>query len=145
MTFWMCISTLENWDVLKKEHVWGTAKRYQNLIARTKKGDRLLIYTMQKNQNKVIIPSAVHGEYEVISDVFEDHSPLFVSPPSMASEFFPYRIKVNPVQIFKTPIEFKPLIPELSFIKNKTMWSGSIRTAMREIPEEDYQIIIKTT
>jgi hypothetical protein len=45
-------------------------------------------------------------------------------------------------KILKEPIQFKPLSPSLSFIKNKKMWSGSIRTAMREIPEEDYQKII---
>ena len=41
-------------------------------------------------------------------------------------------------------MEFKPLIPKLAFIKNKTQWSGHIRgQAMRMIPDEDYEYIMK--
>ena len=100
------------------------------------------MYTMQEIANKEILPSVITAEYEVISEVFEDIKPLFQTPKQSGNERFPYRIKIKPVQIFKEPIQFKPLIPSLSFIKNKKMWSGSIRTAMREIPEEDYQKII---
>jgi len=50
---------------------------------------------------------------------------------------------VKPIKVFVKPIEFKPLVPEMSFIKNKVIWSGSIRTAMLVIPEEDYQRIVK--
>ncbi|MBP2145453.1 putative RNA-binding protein [Methanofollis sp. W23] len=43
-------------------------------------------------------------------------------------------------------MEFKPLIPDLKFIKNKKQWSGHIRgQAMRAIPEEDYAFIMKAT
>jgi len=45
--------------------------------------------------------------------------------------------------VFNQPVPFKPLVIEMTFIKNKVMWSGSIRTAMRVIPEEDYQGITK--
>jgi predicted RNA-binding protein len=51
-------------------------------------------------------------------------------------------VRLKPIKIFKEPVEFKPLIPKLSFITNKTMWTGHIRVAMREIPEEDYQLIL---
>jgi len=60
----------------------------------------------------------------------------------MGKEVFPYRIRLKPAKIFDTPVEFKPLIPKLSFIKNKTMWTGHIRQAMRIIPEEDYKLIM---
>jgi len=33
-------------------------------------------------------------------------------------------------------------VPAFSFIKNKVMWSGSIRGAMRTIPDEDNQRMI---
>jgi predicted RNA-binding protein len=49
--------------------------------------------------------------------------------------------KVKPLPDISEPVPFKSLVPALSFIKNKVMWSGSIR-AMRTIPEEDYQRII---
>jgi predicted RNA-binding protein len=52
-------------------------------------------------------------------------------------------MKLRPVAAFAKPLEFKPLIPDLKFITNKTMWSGHLRIAMREIPEEDYRFILK--
>ena len=99
------------------------------------------MYTMQEIANKEILPSAITAEYEIVSEVFDDAKPLFETPKYSGNEKFPLRVKIKPVQIFKEPIQFKPLIPSLSFIKNKKMWSGSIRTAMREIPEEDYKLI----
>jgi len=140
---WLCISTRANDEVTRKKLVWGVAKRFVNTISRVKKGDTLLMYTMQEIIDREVIPSAVTGIYETTSDVYEDESPIFVTPKALGSEVFPLRIKVKPVEIFRVPIPFKPLVPKMTFIKNKTMWSGSIRTAMRMIPEEDYQMILK--
>jgi len=139
---WICISNKTNIEIMLKNDVWGVAERYQNIISKVKKGDILLFYKMQEGSGKVIIPSLVIGIFEVISDVYYDPKPLFKAGPRMGNETFPQRIRIKPIKIFKKPIEFKPLIDELSFIKNKKMWSGSLRTAMRVIPEEDYQKII---
>jgi len=140
---WLCISTRANDEVTRKKLIWGVANRYQNTIARVKKGDTLLMYTMQEIVDGEVIPSAITGIYEASSDVYDDDSSIFITPKALGSEVFPLRVKVKPVQIFKEPISFKPLVPKMTFIKNKTMWSGSIRTAMRVIPEDDYQTIIK--
>ena len=142
-THWLCISTRANDEVTRKKHIWGVAMRYGNIIARVKKGDTLLMYTMQEIVNREVIPSAITSIYEAISDSYEDESPLFVTPKALGNEVFPLRIKLKPVKVFTEPLPFKPLVPEMSFIKNKVMWSGSLRTAMREIPEEDYQRIVK--
>jgi predicted RNA-binding protein len=61
----------------------------------------------------------------------------------MGDEVFPFRMKVKPVAVFPEPLEFKPLIEDLAFITNKTMWSGHLRQAMREIPAEDYHLILR--
>jgi predicted RNA-binding protein len=139
---WLCISTRANDEVTRKKLVWGVAKRYQNTITRVKKGDTLVMYTMQEIVDREIIPSAVTGIYEASSEVYDDECPIFVTPKALGSEVFPLRIKVKPVKTFKGPIPFKPLVPKMTFIKNKTMWSGAIRTAMRMIPEEDFQTIV---
>ena len=140
---WLCISTRANDEVTQKKQIWGVAKRYAAIIARVKKGDTLLMYTMQEIIDLKVTPSAITGIYEAVSGVYEDEVPLFVTPKALGNEVFPLRIKVKPIKIFTDPIPFKPLVTEMSFIKNKIMWSGSIRTAMRTIPEEDYQQILK--
>ncbi|RLI77834.1 hypothetical protein DRP05_09060 [Archaeoglobales archaeon] len=56
---------------------------------------------------------------------------------------YPLRIRLKPIRVFSTPIDFKSLIPELKFIKNKQRWVGHIQgKAMREIPEEDFRHIM---
>jgi len=55
----------------------------------------------------------------------------------------PFRMNVRPVAAFAGPLEFKPLIGDLTLITNKKMWSGHLRQAMRDIPGEDYRFILR--
>jgi predicted RNA-binding protein len=55
------------------------------------------------------------------------------------------RLKLLFQREFTPPIEFKPLVPELIFIKNKTKWGLSLKgRAMIEIPKRDYNIIVRS-
>ena len=90
-----------------------------------------------------IKPSRIMAVYEAASEVFKDSSRIFKMPKGMSNETFPLRIKLKPVKVFEKPVEFKPLIPKLKFITNKRKWSGHLMgKAMREIPEEDYRLIV---
>ena len=100
------------------------------------------MYARSEVHGKEIFPSVFMGSYEV-TDIFEDFTRIFTPPPQMGNELFPYRFRLKPLYIFETPVEVKPMIETLTFVKNKQMWSGSFRQAMREIPEEDYRAIIK--
>jgi len=139
---WLCISTRSNDKITRKTKIWGVSTRYKNTILKVRPGDTILMYVMQEVVNKESIPSAITGIYEVISDVFKDEIKIFEIPKNIGNEKFPMRLKLKEITYFKEPIPIKPLIQELTFIKNKKMWSGSIRTAMRPIPEGDYQFII---
>jgi predicted RNA-binding protein len=142
MTLWLCITTEENWKVIKEKNIWGVAERHRNTIARVKPGDKCLIYVMSHRKDKEIVPPSVVAAYEVDSEMFRNASRIFNSPPDR-KETYPLRIKLSPIKIFLKPIDFKSLIPELSFIKNKRRWTGHIQgKAMREIPEEDFQLIM---
>ena len=99
------------------------------------------MYARSEIHAKEVFPSVIMGEYKV-TELFVYDSPLFTAPPQMGDEVFPFRFRLKPVKIFKEPIEIKPLIPDLGFVTNKTMWSGHFRQAMREIPKEDYQKIV---
>jgi len=142
MTYWIASSNRDNAEVVRVKHIWGVPGRNRSLMHRVKPGDTILVYVRQEREGDSILPSAITGAYEVVSEPYEDHSPLFVTPRHMGNEVFPFRTKVRPLAIFDEPLEFKPLIPDLKFITNKKMWSGHLRVAMREIPEEDYQLIM---
>jgi len=141
MAIWIASGNRENWEIVKKHNIWGVPKRSKSLHTRVKVGDTILMYARSETHAKEVFPSVILGEYTV-TELFEDAKPLFTAPPQMGDEVFPFRFRLKPVKIFKTPIELKPIIPELGFVTNKTMWSGHFRQAMREIPQEDYQKII---
>ena len=143
MVYWLCITTEENWKVIKEKNVWGVPERHKNTIAKVKPGDRLLIYLKQERDKEKVIEPRIVAVYEATSEVFKDSKRIFKSPPDMGNEVFPLRIKLKPVKIFSTPVDFKSLIPKLKFITNKQKWTGHLMgKAMREIPEEDYNLIM---
>jgi len=143
MVCWLCITTEENWNVIKKKNVWGVQESHRNTIGRSKVGDKCLIYVMSTKKDDELIPPRIMGAYEVVSPVKVDRSRIFKPPERNKNEIFPLRIKLKPVKIFEKPVEFKQLIPKLKFIKNKQKWTGHIQgKAMREITEEDYNLII---
>ncbi len=145
MSYWLCITNSDNWQIIKKNNVWGVPSRHQNTINKVKPGDKLLIYLKQeRDKNRNIIEPRIPAVYEAQSKVYNNSSKLFKTPQGMGSESFPLRVKLKPVKIFSKPVEFKPLIHKLKFITNKKKWSGHlIGKAMREIPEEDYNLILK--
>ncbi len=143
MAYWLCITTEENWKVIKEKNVWGVPERHKNTIAKVKPGNNLLIYLKQERDKGKIIEPRIVAVYEAVSEVFKDSKRVFKSPPGMGNEVFPLRIKLKPVKIFSTPVDFKSLIPKLKFITNKQKWTGHLMgKAMREIPGEDYNLIM---
>jgi len=143
MAYWLCITTEENWKVIKEKNIWGVPERHKNTIAKVKPGDKLLIYLKQEKIGNEKKDPRIVAVYEATSEIFRDSRKIFVSPPEMGNESFPLRIKLKPVKTFSTPIDFKSLIPKLKFITNKENWVGHIMgKAMREIPEEDFQLIM---
>jgi len=143
MTHWIASSNRVNQKILDQKQIRGVPRRNRTLVHRVKPGDTILMHVRRELEGDAILPSAITGAYEVVAEPYEDHSHLFVTPPHMGDEIFPYRMKVRPVAVFAEPLEFKPLIEDLAFITNKTMWSGHLRQAMREIPEEDCQFILR--
>ncbi|WP_457550572.1 EVE domain-containing protein [Archaeoglobus sp.] len=147
MAYWLCITTEKNWNVIREKNVWGVSERHKNVIAKVKPGDKLVIYIKQERVDNVVKEPRIVGVFEVVSDPFKDSTRIFSSKGVRSSgETFPWRVKIKPIKIFDKPIEFKPLIPKLKFITNKKKWTGHLMgRSMREIPEEDYNLILRTT
>ena len=143
MACWIASLNRENWEVVMRKHVWGVPRRNRNIMQRVQLGDTILFYVRQEKVGDTVLSSAIMGDCEVLSEPYEEHTRIFGTPPQMGDEVFPYRVKVKPLRIFAEPLEFKSLVPDLIFITNKRMWSGHLRQAMREIPEEDYRLILK--
>lgn len=146
MKCWLAISNRENAEVVINQDVWGVSKRFINQISKVRPGDRLLVYIRNKIVDKdTTLPPAIVGAFQITSMVYEDSSKIFHPLPIQPNEIFPLRIRLKPIKIFNPPVEFKPLVPKLQFITNKKQWVGHIRgQAIRIIPEDDYQLIVKS-
>ena len=141
MTYWLCVTTEDNWRVIREKLVWGVADRFKNAIQRVKPGDKLVFYVMQTIKGKKTIPSRIVGIFEAVSEPYRNSAKIFKAYGS--ESIFPNRVEIKTIKIFDKPLFFKELVPKLSFIRNKQRWSGSLRRAMIEIPEKDYKIIIE--
>ena len=138
MKYWLCITNRENWEIIKKENVWGIPKKRK--MPDVKIGDKLVFYVKQKGLKDY--PKIV-GVFEAISEPFEDNSKIFKAPPN-SNETYPHRIKVKPVEIFEPPKNFKELKDKVSFIKNKQYWSLSLLgRAMIEITKNAFEILAR--
>jgi predicted RNA-binding protein len=128
----MCVTNEENWDVIKRQNIWGVPDRDKQRVQAVKAGDILVIYVM---------PKKIGGIFEATSQSFESQDKLFSWGDFGREELFPYRVKMRPLVLPKELLSFDKLIPKLRFITNKKTWSGHLRRAMRIIPKEDYEKI----
>jgi len=140
MVYWFCVTSEENWKVIRDKLVWGVNERWRNTIQKAKPGDKLVIYITETKRDDEVIPSRIVGIFEIISEPYKGSSRIFKS--RVKETVYPYRVKLKPIKIFREPIEFKQLISKLRFIKNKERWTGYVRTPMRMISEEDFQIMV---
>ncbi|MDI6903081.1 MAG: EVE domain-containing protein [Methanocellales archaeon] len=142
-TYWLCILNRKNWEVVKKENVWGVSERHKNQLNKAKIGDVFIFYTISELTGRERTESEITGIFEVASKPYKDNKKLFSSVGTRHfGEIFPYRIKVKPLEIFENPIAFRPLTKKLSFITNKKRWSlHLLGAAMKAIPKEDYDLL----
>jgi len=138
MKYWLCVTNQENWEVIREKNIWGVEERHRNTISKVKPGDRLLIYVMGTKKENETLPPKIVAAYEAVSEMFTDPSSIF------KGKLYPLRIRLRPIAVFSKPLEFRELIPKLSFIRNKRMWVGHIRgKAMREIPKGDFETVLE--
>lgn len=96
-------------------------------------GDYLIYYSSKESlkENK---PSQ---KFTAIGRVVDDKVYQF----DMGNGFVPFRRNLNFIKCIETPI--RPLITELSFIKNKERWGYPFRYGHLEIIDVDFKLISK--
>jgi predicted RNA-binding protein len=101
------------------------------VLKRLKKGDWIIFYSPKTSYDG--------GEplqaFTAIGQVKDEELYQF----EMTPDFVPWRRNIDFKKCQETPI--KPLIDNLSFIKDKTHWGFMFRFGMFQIPEEDFELI----
>jgi len=140
-THWLCILNRENWNIVKRESVWGVSERHRKQINKAKIGDALVFYCVGETFGGEKREPEITGICEVASKPYKDSKKIFSSVGKQ--DIFPYRVRVKPIKIFEESIAFKPLVDKMNFIRNKKRYASHIfGKTMRTIPKEDYEVIM---
>lgn len=133
MNTWLCMTNEENWEVIKSKRIWAVAEKDIMKIQRVNVGDFLVFY-VKRRRGKT--EPQIRSIFEAASEPFSSKEKDFVT-----KEKFPWRIKIKPSVIPRTPLQFTKLVQNLQFIKNKKKWFRHLQVAMRTIPKEDFDLI----
>ncbi len=142
MTAWLCILNRANFEVVKRTNVWGVSERHKNQPTKSKIGDKCVFY-MLPERSLGERTASIGGVFEIISAPYFDDSLLF-GPHRDPEERFPFRVRIKPIEIYQPELPFAGLVSLFKFITNKQNYGGHLLgKAMRQIPEEDLELIIK--
>lgn len=135
MKYWVFVTNVDTWKTVKEEQVWGTDV---NTVNNVEKDDKAVVYVMETKKGEEAIPPRIKAAYEVVSEPYEEHTRLFKGGS------YPNRVKLQPlIELDDEFVNFRELVPDLKFIKNKTVWSGHLRSGINDMPKEDYELIKK--
>jgi predicted RNA-binding protein len=91
-------------------------------------------------QKFVALCECVDDEYEELEKAKDDHSCKPSTPVSKGEkDLYFYRKKVHYLKF--NEVEVRPLINDLSFIKNKSKWGFPFMSGFMEINQNDFDII----
>lgn len=111
---------------------WFMTNKTNSLKYKIKRNDKILIYKSGFNGKYLL------GEFTILGEV---------EPNDMnCNDFFKtyeLQVKISEIKIFSTKLYLKKLVEDLSFIKNKKNYGGTLQKGYAKVPDEDYQLIIK--
>jgi len=127
VNYWLCVTSQENWDVIKGKKIWGVSKRYRRKMEKVNVGDFLAFYVKKQG---------IAGIFKVVSKPFEDNKELFEAKKE--EEAFPLRVKLDILVLPKEVIPFETLAKKSKFF---SLGPWALQLAMREISKDEYETI----
>ncbi len=99
-------------------------------------GDSILFYVGGKDRHFFVATGKVKTTVDIAN---EAHKAVL---DRLSISFFNRTVSIGEVEWFQTPVELIPLKNQLTFIADKKNYGLSLRLPLREIPKEDYLMII---
>jgi HKD family nuclease/predicted RNA-binding protein len=126
---WLLVTSEENYFTCLGRRRWGDEK-YER-ISQIKPGDLLIFY--------------IKGVHKLGAVVMATTPVYRSAEATWADRQYPYRIDfdiwINPV----APIDFKPLVPRVSFLRRKDeKWGTALQTSSLALPEPDAHLLMET-
>jgi predicted RNA-binding protein len=101
-------------------------------LVRLSKGDFVVFYSPRTS----LKDGAPHQRFTAVAEVADER----IYQVEVSEDFQPFRRDATYLDCEEADI--RPLIPTLSFIKDKTAWGSVFRFGLREIPQADFSQII---
>lgn len=146
MRYWCLVTSRENWEICKKNSIWGMDYRYLPTLEKfVRKGDKTVVYTHGGNFVATV---------DIVSDGFEEFTHIGWAKKG-APYMFPYRVRIKvikegAVHITTSVIEDKERavhhnpnpIDDIVFISDKgKTWNIYLQVSIINISEEDFNTI----
>ncbi len=146
MKYWCFVTSKNNWEICKKNSMWGVDFRYYLTMKNfVKMGDKAVVYTHGGNFVAVV---------EITTDMKEVFNHIGWKKADK-NYMFPYRTNFKIVKEGKVHIEFSTIsedekakvtksnfIDEIVFIADKSKtWNQYLQVSMVNISEEDFNKI----
>ena len=129
--FWVGVASKEHVENGVKLGICQFCHSKISPAKRLQKGDFVIYYSSKVSMES----NELYQKFTAIGEVIDD-VPYQVD---MGSDFKPYRRNIK--YLNACDVDIKPLIPILSFIKNKTSWGYVFRYGFLEIAQESFEII----
>src|SRR5256885_9871051 len=82
MSYWLAVTTPENWEKCRETNLWATSDRYATLMKRVQKGDSVIVYVTGLK----------------CAGIFQVTEPYFSSVERVwEDDLYPHRIKFHPI------------------------------------------------
>lgn len=140
--FYICVADWRTISIIEKSEIWGVSDKALKQISSVCVGDNLLFYIKAGKVNDEKKDSSIFGIFEVSSDLWIKNDDTFVKDGVQNTNYYPNRVSIKKISGCELPINFRPLIQKLSFIKSKERWgSAFMGKSMIKIDEDDYKTI----
>lgn len=124
--YWLFVTDDINWDIMKKNLVWGVSERHKNMLNKINLGDEAVVYIKGRK---------LGGSFKITSKPYTK-SGIFTG-------LFDHKIDLAKVNIPSKLIDFSDdVINRLKFITNKERWSTHLfGHALIKITKEDFEYL----
>jgi predicted RNA-binding protein len=136
--YWIVVGSEENMRIAEARgfDIFGFKSTRRREAAEIQPGDKLIFYL-----TKIM---KFGGLAAVISESFEDHTPVFKSVKPR--EDYPFRVRVQPEIILEPDqyLDVKEIAPRMQYPRKwpPEHWRLAFQGNLHRIPQEDYELIV---
>jgi predicted RNA-binding protein len=137
MTYWIVVGSPENYEIARARgfDLFGFKSTRRRESAEMKPGDKLVFY--------LVGVMKFGGIATVTSEVFEDHTPVFLSEKK-PGEDYPFRVRTAPDILLNEAqwLDVKDYATRLEMTRRRgEHWRLAFQGNLHKISEEDYKTI----